>query len=69
MDAIDRNILRILQENAKISMKDLAKAVHLTSPSVIERVRRLEEQQIIEGYHAHISLKKVKSSHYCTCIV
>ncbi|MEK4301404.1 Lrp/AsnC family transcriptional regulator [Oceanobacillus sp. FSL W8-0428] len=59
MDAIDRNILRILQENAKISMKDLAKAVHLTSPSVIERVRRLEEQQIIEGYHAHISLKKV----------
>lgn len=59
MDQIDRNILRILQENAKMSMKELAKAVHLTSPSVIERVRRLEEQQIIDGYHAHVSLKKL----------
>lgn len=59
MDAIDRKILMLLQENAKISMKDLAKTVHLSSPSVIERVRRLEEQQVIEGYHAHVSLKKL----------
>lgn len=59
MDAIDRKILILLQENAKVSMKDLASAVHLTSPSVIERVRRLEEQQIIEGYHARVSLKKL----------
>lgn len=59
MDAIDRKILMLLQENAKISMKDLAKTVHLSSPSVIERVRRLEEQHVIEGYHAHVSLKKL----------
>lgn len=59
MDKIDEHIVRILQENAKISMKNLAEAVHLTSPSVIERVRKLEEQKIIEGYHAHISLKKI----------
>ena len=30
----------------------------LIFPSVTERVRKLEEQQIIEGYHAHVSLKK-----------
>lgn len=59
MDQIDKNIVRILQSNAKISMKDLAEAVHLSSPSVTERVRKLEEQQIIEGYHAHVSLKKM----------
>lgn len=59
MDQIDKNIVMILQSNAKISMKDLAEAVHLSSPSVTERVRKLEEQQIIEGYHAHVSLKKM----------
>ncbi|VDG96553.1 Lrp/AsnC family transcriptional regulator [Sporosarcina sp. ZBG7A] len=59
MDQIDKNIVSILQSNAKISMKDLAEAVHLSSPSVTERVRKLEEQQIIEGYHAHVSLKKM----------
>lgn len=48
MDKIDEHIVRILQENAKISMKDLAEAVHLTSPSVIERVRKLEEQKLLK---------------------
>lgn len=59
MDTIDENIVKILQANAKISMKDLAEAVHLSAPSVTERVRKLEDQQIIEGYHAHVSLKKM----------
>lgn len=59
MDQIDKKIVELLQSNAKISMKDLAEAVHLSSPSVTERVRKLEEQQIIEGYHAHVSLKKL----------
>ncbi|SKB98644.1 AsnC-type helix-turn-helix domain-containing protein [Lysinibacillus sp. AC-3] len=57
MDQIDKNIVGLLQSNAKISMKDLGKAVHLSSPSVTEQVWKLEEQQIIEGYHAHVSLK------------
>ncbi|MFP3378513.1 Lrp/AsnC family transcriptional regulator [Bacillus sp. SIMBA_069] len=59
MDQIDKKIVGLLQSNAKISMKDLAEAVHLSSPSVTERVRKLEEQQIIEGYHARVSLKKI----------
>ncbi|TFW50578.1 Lrp/AsnC family transcriptional regulator [Bacillus sp. 007/AIA-02/001] len=59
MDQIDKKIVELLQSNAKISMKDLAEFVHLSSPSVTERVRKLEEQQIIEGYHAHVSLKKL----------
>ena len=54
---MDKNIVGLLQSDAKISMKDLGKAVHLTSPSITERVRKLEEQQIIEGYLAHVSQK------------
>lgn len=58
MDQIDKKIVRELQLNAKISMKELAEIVHLSAPAVIERVRKLEEQQIIEGYHASVALKK-----------
>ncbi|MFD6442779.1 Lrp/AsnC family transcriptional regulator [Peribacillus sp. NPDC060186] len=59
MDQVDKNIVRELQLNAKISMKELAEVVHLSSPAVTERVRKLEEQQIIEGYHGHVGLKKM----------
>ncbi|KOY81609.1 Lrp/AsnC family transcriptional regulator [Lysinibacillus macroides] len=60
MDQIDMNILQQLQGNAKISMKELAAAVHLSSPAVIERVRKLEEQGVIEGYHAKLNLTKIE---------
>ena len=44
MDHIDTQILQQLQQNAKISMKELATTVHLSSPAVIERIRKLEER-------------------------
>ena len=48
MDHIDTQILQQLQQNAKISMKELATTVHLSSPAVIERIRKLEEQGVID---------------------
>lgn len=60
MDHIDTQILQLLQQNAKISMKELATTVHLSSPAVIERVKKLEEQGVIEGYHAKVNLKKME---------
>ncbi|MGE7623156.1 Lrp/AsnC family transcriptional regulator [Viridibacillus sp. NPDC096237] len=62
MDQVDKKIVRELQLNAKITMKELAEIVHLSSPAVTERVRKLEEQQIIEGYHAQVALKKMNRS-------
>ncbi|MFJ7736483.1 Lrp/AsnC family transcriptional regulator [Lysinibacillus sp. NPDC097287] len=59
MDQIDTEILQQLQQNAKISMKELATIVHLSSPAVIERVKKLEEQGIIEGYTTKVNLKKI----------
>ena len=49
MDTTDYKIIEILQEEGRISMKDLGKIVGLTSPAVSERVRRLEEAGVIEG--------------------
>lgn len=59
MDATDNKILKILQENGRISMKALGKAVSLTSPAVSERVRRLEESGVIKGYKAIVAPEKI----------
>ncbi len=59
MDATDHKIIEILQEYGRISMKDLGKLVGLTSPAVSERVKRLEEWGIIEGYKAIINPQKL----------
>lgn len=62
MDQIDTVILRQLQLNAKISMKELATIVHLSSPAVIERVKKLEEQGTIKGYTTKLNLKNLDRS-------
>lgn len=55
MDVTDHKIIDILQKDGRVSMKDLGKIVGLTSPAVSERVKRLEESGIIEGYKAIVN--------------
>lgn len=55
MDTTDYKIIEILQKEGRISMKDLGKIVGLTSPAVSERVKRLEEAGVIQGYKAIIN--------------
>lgn len=59
MDITDCKIIEILQEDGRISMKDLGKIVGLTSPAVSERVKRLEEAGIIQGYKAIVNPDKL----------
>ncbi len=59
IDTIDWKILTELQENARISFAELGRRVGLTTPAVIERVRKLEDAQIITGYRAEIDTAKV----------
>ncbi len=54
IDELDAAILRLLAGDARMPMKDLANAVELSAPSVAERVRRLEEAGVIEGYTTRI---------------
>ncbi len=54
IDEIDRKILDILQENARITNADIARQVNLVPSATLERVRRLEKMKIIKGYHACI---------------
>jgi len=54
MDRIDYEILGELQNNARLSNKQLAAAVGLAPSSCLERVRRLEREQVLRGAHATI---------------
>lgn len=58
-DEIDRKILRELQADARTSYAELGRRVGLTTPAVIERVRKLEEAGIITGYRAEIDASKI----------
>ena len=62
LDQIDRNILRELQKNGRISNVDLAKAIHLSPTPCLERVKRLERQGYIEGYQAILNPDKLDQS-------
>jgi Lrp/AsnC family leucine-responsive transcriptional regulator len=52
LDRIDRQILRILQKDGRITIAELAKSVHLTATPCYERVKRLEREGFIRGYAA-----------------
>lgn len=54
MDAIDMKIIELLQKNARMSLKEIASEVFLTSPAVSARINKLEQNGIIRGYHAQI---------------
>ena len=53
-DRIDRQILDLLQEDGRMTNVDLAERVGLTAPPCLRRVRALEEQGAIRGYHANL---------------
>lgn len=52
LDEVDLQILQLLQHDGRITNADLAKAVNLSPPSVLQRVRQLEKAGLIRGYHA-----------------
>lgn len=59
LDDTGWQILSLLQENARLSFRDLGKKVGLSAPAAAERVRRMEEAGIIRGYHAEVDLEKL----------
>lgn len=59
IDVIDWKILKELQKNARISYAELGRRINLTTPAVIERIRKLEDAKIIIGYRAEIDTAKV----------
>lgn len=59
LDEIDKHILKILQENGRISYVDLANAVGLSTTPCLERVKRLERDDFIQGYRAQLNPQRL----------
>ena len=59
LDSTDIKILSILQQHGRRHLAEIAKEVGLSSPAVMERVKKLEARGIIRGYYAFIDAKKV----------
>lgn len=55
LDATDETLLSALIDNSRVSTADLARLVGLSAPSVAERVKRLEEAGVIEGYTVKVN--------------
>ena len=59
LDAIDLQILQILQQDCKISLARIGDLVGLSAPSVIERIKKLELGGAIRGYHAVLDSRQL----------
>ena len=59
LDDIDKSILQLLQEDGKITIKELAGKLSLTTTPVFERIKRLEREGFIKSYKAILDRKKV----------
>lgn len=55
LDHTDQTILRLLCDNARISVAEIAETVNLSATPTIRRIKRLEDSGVITGYHAHTS--------------
>ena len=68
-DKKDLSILKLLQQNARITVKEIADKVHLSTTPVHERIKRMEEAGIIKQYATLVDNAKVKKSLMVICYV
>jgi Lrp/AsnC family transcriptional regulator, leucine-responsive regulatory protein len=54
LDATDRTILELLQANARISNADIARQLDMAPSAILDRIRKLEQRGVVQGYTARI---------------
>ena len=69
LDNKDLEILRLLQENARITVKEISDKVHLSTTPVHERIKRMEESGVIKQYVTLVDHAKVKKGLMVICYV
>jgi Lrp/AsnC family transcriptional regulator, leucine-responsive regulatory protein len=68
-DAIDNKLLNILQNDSKQTTKQLSLQLHLSVTAVYERIKKLENQKVIQKYVAIVNKNKIKKSFLVFCHV
>jgi Lrp/AsnC family transcriptional regulator, leucine-responsive regulatory protein len=59
INEIDRRIVRMLQENARIANAEIARRLEMAPSAILERIRKLEERGVIRGYSAQVDPEAV----------
>src|SRR6266404_2470046 len=69
LDQKDLPILKLLQQNARVTVKEISDKVHLSTTPVYERIKRMEEAGVIRQYAALVDNSKVKKGLMVICYV
>ena len=69
LDSKDLEILKLLQENARITIKEISGKIHLSTTPVHERIKRMEESGVIKQYATLVNHEKVKKGLMVICYV
>ena len=69
IDSKDKEILKLLQEDANQTTKQIAIKISLSQTAVYERIKRLEREQLITAYVALCNLEKIEKSFTAFCMV
>ncbi|WP_099973902.1 Lrp/AsnC family transcriptional regulator [Lactobacillus terrae] len=59
VDNVDIEILKILNRNSRVTLKELGDQVHMSSPALAERIRKLEDQNVIKKYSIEVNPEKL----------
>ena len=69
LDDVDLRLLALLQQNAKLTIKELAEQLGMTTTPIFERIKRMERDGVIERYVALVNAEKVGRSLVVFCNV
>ena len=69
LDQIDRKLLELLQEDSKLTNKQLSARIHLSPTAVFERIKKLEKEGVIDKYVALVDKSKVDRAFVTFCHV
>ena len=69
LDTKDLSILRLLQENARVTVKEISEKIHLSTTPVHERIKRMEQTGVIKQYATLVDHTKVKKGLMVICYV
>ena len=62
LDEIDLKIVRLMQENARINNAELARILGMAPSAVLERVKKLEQKEVLISYHAKVNPSAVNQN-------
>lgn len=67
LDHVDFQIMRLLQQNSRMQWKQIGEHVHMSAPAVANRIKRLEDLGVIQGYTVKLD-ERLLGNHYCVFI-